>query len=433
MSRSLIRQLEQIRNTETYSDSVASITTQAVAEPTVSGSLEGDLNALRSLVKLVKGTTNWYDSLGQYFDPTNTTSGSATTKDMNLTNIKGYTTDAQTVIIAVEDNNSGSGYTVSGTSTGIMLDTGYPYATDTDRRGLPIFSSATGSYYDESGADRVVRIDVVNMLTDSEMQDSNGNTIYAKFHDAVDEGGFTSSGTAFARFYANGVPTDLSTVTGTLGTLSFVYPVRKVMSDVEEWEWQRTDFISSWEGDIEIIEDIYNLWTYTGASDGASTTAGSWSNTTGYYPFSGDPGSLYSAADTLNSAIGDLTFTEDNYISSTMTIAEMLDALDQQVKDNADATSAGIGAKYVEEVASDISAGVVHALPTVSGVGALTYTPETSAGIEGKNMDIYVGGQLLAADTSAGGDRDYEETTTSGVTFHFDVQAGRNITYVIRQ
>lgn len=433
MSRSLLRQLEQIRNTETYDDSVVDVTTQAVAEPTVSGSLEGDLNVLRSLIKLTKGTTNWYDDLGQYFDPTSTTSGNTSTRDFNLNNIKGYTTDAQTVIIAVEDNNSGTGYTVSGTSTGVMLDTGYPYATDTDRRGLPIFSSLTGDYHDETAADRVVRIDVVNMLTDSEMQDSNGNAIYAKFHDAVDEGGATSSGTAFARFYANGIPTDLSTVTGTVGNLSFVYPVRKVMSDVEEWEWQRTDFISSWEGDIEIIEDMYNLWTYTGASDGASTTAGSWSNITGNYPFSGDPGSLYSAADTLNSTIGDLTFTEDNYISSSMTIAEMIDALDQQVKDNADTTSAGIGEKYVEEVASAITKNVEHILPTVSGVGQLTYTPESSAGIEGKNMDVYVGGQLLAADTVAGNDRDYAETSASGITFHFNVQTGRNITYIIRQ
>ena len=51
-------------------------------------------------------------------------------------------------------------------------------------------------------------------------------------------------------------------------------------------------------------------------------------------------------------------------------------------------------------------------------------------------MDVFVDGQLLAADTGAAGvnaDRDYGETTASGVTFRFDVQVGRNITYMIRQ
>jgi len=51
-------------------------------------------------------------------------------------------------------------------------------------------------------------------------------------------------------------------------------------------------------------------------------------------------------------------------------------------------------------------------------------------------MDIYVDGQLLAADTGSNGanaDRDYGETSTSQVTFRFDIQTGRNITYMVRQ
>ena len=52
-------------------------------------------------------------------------------------------------------------------------------------------------------------------------------------------------------------------------------------------------------------------------------------------------------------------------------------------------------------------------------------------------MDVYVDGQLLAADTTVSGvpqaDRDYAETSGSALTFRFDIQVGRNITYVVRQ
>lgn len=98
IGRSLLRQYEQIRWSATYDDTVANVNTSAVAEPTVtSGSemrLEPDMNVLRTLTKQVKGTTNWYDDLGMYFDPTNTTSGSDNLKQMSLENIKGKTLDS---------------------------------------------------------------------------------------------------------------------------------------------------------------------------------------------------------------------------------------------------------------------------------------------------------------------------------------------------
>ena len=87
--------------------------------------------------------------------------------------------------------------------------------------------------------------------------------------------------------------------------------------------------------------------------------------------------------------------------------------------------------KYVETTSTTISKNIEHALP-----GGSTYTPVSTSGTEGKNMDVYVGGQLLMADTGVAGvnaDRDYGESTTSGITFRFDIQSERNITYVIRQ
>lgn len=89
------------------------------------------------------------------------------------------------------------------------------------------------------------------------------------------------------------------------------------------------------------------------------------------------------------------------------------------------------GEKYIEETQYLLSAGVEHFLPY-----SITYTPSSTAGREGKNMDVYLDGQLLAADTGVSGidaNRDYGETSISGITFRFDVQAGRNITYIVRQ
>ena len=105
MARSLLRQLEQIRRAATYNDDVASANTSAVAEPTVSGSLEQDTNVFRTLMKQLKGTTNWYDDPGKYFDPTNTDGSNTANKQLSLSNIKDNTLDSKTIILAVSNDN----------------------------------------------------------------------------------------------------------------------------------------------------------------------------------------------------------------------------------------------------------------------------------------------------------------------------------------
>jgi len=315
MARSLLRQLEQIRRAATYDDDVALVNTAGVAEPTVSGSLEEDTNVIRTLVRQVKGTTDWYSSLPTYTDPKATD----TPKDASLNNFSGNTLDAKTIIIAVTDDNAGNGYTVSGTSTGVLLSpVTTNYADAIDKTGLPIFASTAnnGSYLDEGAADNICRIDVVNSSDDSEFVTNDGYVVYAKFHDGADFGGSGENTDVYARFYANDTAIDFTSVSGSIDNVYFVYPRRKVLSDMQEHEWLRTDFISSWEGDIELIEDIQNLWSYTGSSDGVGSTAGSWSNATGNFVLSSDPADLQTAADLLNTGIGSRTYSEGNYIST---------------------------------------------------------------------------------------------------------------------
>jgi hypothetical protein len=422
MARSLLDQLTQIRRSGTYDDIVTDVNLSSVAEPTVSGSLEEDLNNIRSIQKQIKGSTNWFDDLGNYFDPTSA-SGGASTKPLNLTNIGGHTLDAKTIILAVSDCNAGAGYTVNAASTGVLLSLSTQYATDTDRLGLPIFASTAnaGSYHDEGGSDNVCRIDVTNKATDGEFETPGGNVVYAKFHDGADFGGTGDGTDVYARFYANDAEITLS---GTGVTeVCFVYPYRRRLTDMAEYEWLRTDFISSWEGDIELIEDISNLWSYTGATDG-DTTPQPWTNTTNYYIFASDPDNLTTAVDILNTQIGDRDYLEENYVTNGQTISDSIDALDQAL---ANITTVE---KYVEELSAPAIKNTLHSLPY-----GITYTPFSTAGREGKNMDVYVDGQLLAADTGVNGanaDRDYGETSTSGITFRFNIPQGRNVTYFVR-
>ena len=97
----------------------------------------------------------------------------------------------------------------------------------------------------------------------------------------------------------------------------------------------------------------------------------------------------------------------------------------------ANSVDAGIGEKYVESVSSAVTKNTEHSLPN-----SITYTPDDTSGQEGSNMDVYVDGQLLAADTGSNGanaDRDYGETSVSGITFRFDVPSGVNLTYFVRE
>ncbi len=487
MSRSLLRQLEQIRRSATYDDALINVYSSSVAEPTISGSLEQDLNVIRTLVKELKGTTDWFGDLGNYFDPSNTDVSNAATKDLNLNNIKNNTLDAKTALVAVFNDNAAAGYAVSGTSTGALVLLNTRYSTPVDRRGLPIYESTanSGSYYDEGALDRVVRVDVTDIHTGNEIEDSNGNAIYARMVDGVDYGGLGDGTDVYMRFYANGVVTDLASLSeATPSGVAFTYPQRKLLSNIPEYEWLRTSFVSSWQGDIELVDDIQNIWSFTGASDD-DTSATPWDNVTGNYSLNGGPTNLKDAIDDLNDSVGDKTYsstyltsgqdvsvsldalgiaieanggavsinatdisdlesalgsasgllgmdyTSTNYITEDTSAVDAISQLDSSLHNVEQSLNASSAAKYVESVSTQISKNTLHVLPY-----GLTYTPISTAGREGANMDVFVDGQLIAADTGVNGvnaDRDYAEATTSGVIFRFKVQAGRNITYLVRQ
>ena len=474
MARSLITQLEQIRRSATYTDSVASVTTQAIAEPTVSGSLQDDLNIIRSLMRLNKGTSKWYTDLGTYFDPTNTNGSNVANKTLNLNNLKNNTLDAKTMIVPIVSDNSGAGYSVSGTQNGILVSITTPYATPVDRRGLPIFHSTAhaGSYWDEGGSLDVCAVDIVSVANNTSITTVSGYIVYGLLYDGSDYSGTGSGIDVYLKFFANGVAvgfpsgyeTTTTTISGgyvppsgdsvnfdfgggyitpsgdlvnfdfntysTTGGIKIIYPHRRRMADLAEYEWFRTDFIKPVEGNAITSGDLRDLWSYLGTTDGGETTAGTWTHTTGNYAFKYNPATIKSAIDTLNTDIGDATYTQSNYIANGQTIAASINAMDVEAKVISGSLSTSMGNKYVESIVSNISANTAHTLPS-----SLTYTPVSTSGQAGKNMDVYVNGQLVDADTGTNGanaDRDYAETSTTQITFRFNIVAPATITYFIK-
>lgn len=441
MARSLLRQLEQIRWSANYTDDVSNIYTADVAEPNVSGtgSLEGDLNNVRSLMKEMKGSTDWYSDLGNYFDPTDTDGSNTENKDLNITSLKNNTLDSKTILIAVAEDNSGAGFTVTATSSGVLTTSGSittDYATDADRRGLPIWESAAGAYFDEGGDNNTCRVDVLDVDVDGEFDDGT-DIIWAKMYDGADNGGTGMGADVYFQFY-KGSPGTECDLTGTgVTSVKFIYPKRKLLSEMAEHEWLRTDFVSSWEGDVELIEDLTNLWNYTGAADGE--TAPSWDQTGSHYLMDGSPTDLEAAINDINVGVGDRDYTTggDYSLTDGETVTSSLEALNLDVKTNADdiatntaAIAASSADKYIETLSADLGANVDHDLPY-----SQTYTPCTTSGQEGKNMDVLVNGQLLCADTGAAGvnaDRDYAELDTNTIKFRFALYENTNVTYIIR-
>jgi len=435
--RSLLTQLEQIYKTETYSDTVSGVNTVEVAEPSGSTDLaptdsviEHDLNVLRTLLKQVKGTDDWFSDLGNYFDPSNTDGSDTETKSLNIQNLKNNTLDAKTIILAVDESNSGAGFSLSPDDTGFLFSTTLSYATPSNRVGLPIFSSVTnsGTYYDEGGWDRVVSIDLINLSNGSEFKDVSGNIIFGKFHDGADYGGTGDGTDVYVKFYTSAG--EYTTVSGDPSSIMMVYPYRKTLDQMEEYEWSRTTFVSSWEGDAAIVEDISDLWSFVGALD--NDTHPSWTVISGSPIVDASDLSIVDAINSLNDAIGDRTWTTvSGYLTMGQSITDALDALDMGIKDMEDSAGAGVGEVYVEIVASDIEKNTAHTLP-----GGISYTPCSDVGQEGKNMDVFVNGMLMVADTGVNGvewDRDYAEINTTQIMFHSKINEDTNITYLVRQ
>jgi hypothetical protein len=114
-------------------------------------------------------------------------------------------------------------------------------------------------------------------------------------------------------------------------------------------------------------------------------------------------------------------YSSNVYVTDSTSLETAIGDLDAAIAGVADVAAPD---KLVEDIVASIAAESAHTLPH-----GKIYTLDLTE--QGLNLDVLVNGQALAVD-SGSVQRDYDETSTSQVTFHFTVEENSNIVYVIR-
>lgn len=375
--------------------------------------LEDDLNFVRTDRKLIKGTTNFYDNIPTYQRPT----AVGTNVPANLSNIAGKTLDAHAWVVnrvyRADNVIAGDGYsTITSTSQ-------LQYADSVDRTGVPIWDGF------DAGNWEATYVEIINPITENYLlavggitdgyrifgrtrQGTTGvepNSIEIEFR-AVPLGADVSSSVAYTWDAAQ--PT----------TVDYYYGYRERSDQLTETAF-RTTLVNGLFSDSNNTTNINNILQILGSSAGDTYLTGL-TNLTNYYVFSNLPDgtpSVTEAFNTINSQIGNRTFTgsvigdNDGY-----TITQVLQNL-------ANAISAANFVRIIERLAVDVNAGTAHSIP-----GGNTYTLDPTN--NGQNLVVYTRG-LLRDPGPVVNNNDYEETSTTQITFHIKQKAGDHINYFI--
>jgi hypothetical protein len=435
MPRSLLSQLLQVNASSTYDDAVSSPHTVGVAEG--QGSLEGDMNVFRTLMKDLKGTTNWYDDTNlsvkeiyeKYFVQLY-----ASTSFENVAVNGGSTTAFDTAIQTISSHNDGGG---NSTTSGVVTNTTLPH-----------------------------RISLRDSATQDPIEDGSNNEVYGRL---------TWNGTAYVvTFYSNVSGTETAYTFGASTNVDLAYVA--VSRRYEELSWDRfLDFefhdVAGLSGTI--LDDNVTVNGMSFLLNGLTTQAavndkldklGSTANGEGASGVAIEDASAWYTSDDVEGALNEVEtllgsttsttydFSEENVLADNDAVYPALEKLDLKWGDLSSNTN-GEGAsivgiedsgsyftatnvegalqeigglienvsgweKEVETPGSPISSGTNHTIP-----GSKTYTPNSGA-----NMDVYVSGQLLVEGTG----NDYEEVSSTQIKFLFTVPSSKNITYMIR-
>lgn len=368
--------------------------------------LEDDMNYLRTQDKNILGTTNWFDAIPTYTDPKAT----GTPKIAHLSNIAGKTTDAKTFV----DQKNADDQAVAATNIEITIADTTQYADATDRTGLPMADSGE---YDETNYDATF-VELIDPETGLTFRNGSGSVIWGRMIKGTELTNFkvkfytgTNDGSATAYTWTASDPTSINVLYGT----------RVTLDDLSETFFRKKHQVAIGENS-ETAKDIDDLQSYTGGADGE--TAPTWTNTTATYALQANPTDLEGGINAINDAIGSRQYSTlaNDIINDGDTITDSLEDLAEVLSDTT-------VEKFVEDVTTTINKETAHTLPSSE-----TYTLD--AGNNGLHMDVFLNGLLLASD-GASSTRDYEETSTTSITFHGNVNASSSrpavLTYIIRK
>jgi len=376
-------------------------------------SLEDDINFIRTDRRLIKGTTNFYDDVPTYQRPT----AIGTDVPANLTNISGSTLDAHAWIVnrvyRVDSVAPGDGYsTITGASQ-------FQYADSVDRTGVPIWDGFDAGNWEATYVEIIDPVTLNSLVAQGGIADGyrifgrtragttgvEPNSVEVEFR-AVPFGADISTSIAYT--WDGYQPT----------TVDYYYAYRERADQLTETAF-RTTLVNGLFADSQGTANINNILQVLGVTAGDNYLTGL-TNLTNYYVFSDLPDatpSVTEAFNTINEQIGDRIFT-GNVIGDNdgYTITAILQNL-------ADAISQANFIRVIERLVADINAGVAHTIP-----GGNTYTIDPTN--NGQNLVVYTRG-ILRDPGPVVDYNDYEETSTTSITFYAKQKAGDHINYFI--
>ncbi len=374
--------------------------------------LEDDINFARTDRKLIKGTAAFHSDVPTYQRPT----AIGTNVPANLTNIASKTLDAHAWIInkvyRADPVALADGYSL------ITAPGSIQYADSVDRTGVPIWDGF------DAGDWNSTYVEIINPNTQNYLiaqggvqdgyrifgrtrQGTSGvepNSVEVEFF-AVPQGAAITSATAYS--WDGYQPT----------SVDYYYPYRTRADQLDENAF-RTTLINGLFAPQDSAGDISNILTTIGTTFG--DTFLTLTNTTNNYVFSDLPDgtpSVTEVVNTINEQIGDRNFTgpvigdNDGY-----TITAILQNL-------ANAIASANFIRVIERLGANINANTAHTLP-----GGNTYTLDPSN--NGQNLVVYTRG-LLRDPGPVAQNNDYEETSTTSVTFYAKQKKDDHINYFI--
>lgn len=376
-------------------------------------SLQDDANYIRTDRAAIKGA-NFYDPIPTYQRPT----AVGTNVPANLTNLASKTLDAAAWVVNRKFENAtvaaSDGY-INISSTGNLK-----HADATDRTGVPIQDGADAGNLEAS------YVEIINPATEAALEVlSGGNDGYRVF-------GRTRAGTTGVspnsvevefRAIPKGSPLSTSVAytweAGQPTTVDLFYGFRERADQLTETAF-RTVLANGIIGDADMSQDIVDIRTAMGISDNVTDFSAVLTNTGADYVFSNLPDGTPSVSEivnTINAQVGDRNYT-GAILTDGQTVAASLQALASAI------TGGGAsGTRVIERLGSDLTAGTSHTLP-----GSMSYTTDGTG--NGQNMWVFVRG-LLQDPGLVTAYNDYEETSTTAITFHKLVKSGDHINYVI--
>ena len=299
--------------------------------------------------------------------------------------------------------------TVAATNTKITLHSAgnLPHASAANNTGIPCFDVApyVGDYTS-------CGVSITNATTGADLYVLSGAHAGEKLFGVTQNGASTAPDYVEVKFYSVPIGSDPSSSStaytweaGQPTSINLVYGYGE-RGDMLDLNCLRSTPALGIISDAALQQQINNIYSYDGTTNGLTNISTLLTNTGNYYPFSylggGAADTVVAALNVLNSQIGNDTF------SGPQSIIHSGDTITASLQNLANAIGSSGVTRYIERLSTNISANVSHLLP-----GSASYTQDGTN--NGKGLAVFWRGILRDPGMVATGD-DYAETDTTHIT-----------------